>query len=1692
MNFKHFKIPLPALRNFLAHYKFSEGEGRVGSFLILFLIPFLILSLLFLAVGVFANTTATLRPIADGGDDSADWEDSNRDACNTLNCYLEVDETSGSSCSNSDGDTSFIEGTVNGTSQTFDLDESSIPDNSTITAIDITVCHSKKGAQSNDFQTRRCIDGSCTNSGINITAGDSYTETTQSHTGLSITKISSTDIEIGVVITGSSDKEARISQISAVITYTPPGDVTAPADTTDLAASNPTTSTIDLAWTAPGDDGSSGTATTYDIRYSTSIITEGNWSSATQASGEPTPSVASSLESMTVSSLSAGTTYYFALKTSDEIPNTSGISNIASSTTEAAGDTTAPSAISNLATGTSTQTSVALTWTAPGDDNNSGTATTYDVRYSTSTITEGNWASAVQATGEPTPSIAGSSESMTVSSLSAGTTYYFALKTSDEVPNTSSLSNVVSKATESAGAVSATASVDTNWIKGGTTGQNFIFTITNSTSSSQNIQWIKITKPSTNYTINSASAGGWSTAVTASIATFTGGSIGIGTASTFTVTVNIASVDEAQTAWTVEVDDNSGGASSVTASAESSGALDTGIDSTAPTNVGIESVAVNSASKLTANATTSIDSASGHHSSPYWFDETTGGSGATDSTAWQTSTAYEDTGLSVSTEYCYRVQARDAVGNESSFSVQTCATTASTTDTTAPAAVTNLAAGSPTNSAVTLTWTAPGDDGNTGTASTYDIRYSTANITEGNWSSATQSTGEPTPSVAGSSENFTVTGLSANTTYYFALKTSDEAPNESAISNVVSKTTTDTADTTPPSISSVFVSSIGLNSVTIIWSTNEPSDSQVEYGTTLSYGSLTTLDASLVTSHVVIVTGLSGETRYNYRVKSKDSSSNLATSVNFTFSTAAQSFAGDFTPPTISEISAVPTFATATITWKTDEPATTLVEYGLTTDYESSTRKNFNLVTSHKVEIGNLKSQAKYNFRVISEDVVENEAKSGNFTFSTEKPPLSALPPPEITETTVVAVRPTSAKITWKTDLPSTSQVIFGTETGNLTQVTLEFATLITEHTITVSDLKPKTTYYFAVVSRNAAGRKGRSMEGTLETESLEIQSVIDIAKALPLSVGSPGTQIPKTAAGETVTTVPILPTEGDKKPPTVTLFNFTENPTENTSPVIRGRATDGEGVVAGISYSTDNGTSWHPITEVTGIGSSAASFFAKIPNLTDGNYEILFRVRDNSGNISKSEIKILIVDIKPPATGANVMLLGNQALLPNKFGTFSTLAGITQRIVTTAVGGAISVDIIAQKLPVEEKEVRGLIINEGLNFLNVREGPGTNYVVIGQAHPKERYEILEEGNGWYKIKFTPKDKENAETGGWVFAELVSPVSWKITKEGLVFPLIFSKSANLWFGDIKINDIGNYELRIRAIDGAGRISIRTINPIIVAGAGKVTSAKTKEAVSGAKITVLQFSPDANNFVLWPGEIFNQANPQITGDDGLYRFILPPGKYYIKMEKSGYKTFYTDIMELKSHQAINLAAFLSPRLSIKLPFSIFGINRIALPYLPNIFKERSAIPKSQFAVSIPNKIKELIGKPAPIFSLPDSKGNELDIRYLRGKKTVITTWATWSPLAQIQIPILDTLQLEEEDSVRVLLLSLQESSGVIETYLRRGNYQIPSVVDAEGEITRIYPILTIPQHFFLDRKGILRDVHIGFLNKNELKNKLKEL
>lgn len=116
-------------------------------------------------------------------------------------------------------------------------------------------------------------------------------------------------------------------------------DPAAPSEVIDLAATpGPVEGDIVLTWTAPGDDGDTGTATGYTIRRSLASQTEWTFAHGTDI-GAPAPVAAGAPQTWTVSGLDAGVTWFFGLTAIDDHGQVSGLSNISSATP---GDTSNP------------------------------------------------------------------------------------------------------------------------------------------------------------------------------------------------------------------------------------------------------------------------------------------------------------------------------------------------------------------------------------------------------------------------------------------------------------------------------------------------------------------------------------------------------------------------------------------------------------------------------------------------------------------------------------------------------------------------------------------------------------------------------------------------------------------------------------------------------------------------------------------------------------------------------------------------------------------------------------------------------------------------------------------------------------------------------------------------------------------------------------------------------------------------------------------------------------------------------------------------------------------------------------------------------------------------------------------------------------------------------------------------------
>ena len=233
-----------------------------------------------------------------------------------------------------------------------------------------------------------------------------------------------------------------------------------------------------------------------------------------------------------------------------------------------------------------------------------------------------------------------------------------------------------------------------------------------------------------------------------------------------------------------------------------------------------------------------------------------------------------------------------------------------------------------------------------------------------------------------------LTGLAPQTTYHYRVKSTDYWANSTQSADA----TVPTTDTNAPEITGVAATGITDNSAIIVWTTDAPSESSVEYGISTTYGFVSAFDNTLVTSHSVALGDLAAQTTYHYKVKSRDASGIWAETPDYTFTTGIDM--GTDPPKILFLTPGEPTNSGATISWSTNEPATSQVEYGLTDKYGFTTAPGTEFKTAHLVPITDLKAGVTYHYRVIATDAVGNRAVSDDKTFNTPmgRAPLPSLP----------------------------------------------------------------------------------------------------------------------------------------------------------------------------------------------------------------------------------------------------------------------------------------------------------------------------------------------------------------------------------------------------------------------------------------------------------------------------------------------------------------------------------------------------------------------------------------------------------------------------------------------------------------------------------------------------------------------------
>ncbi len=358
------------------------------------------------------------------------------------------------------------------------------------------------------------------------------------------------------------------------------------------------------------------------------------------------------------------------------------------------------------------------------------------------------------------------------------------------------------------------------------------------------------------------------------------------------------------------------------------------------------------------------------------------------------------------------------------------------------------------------------------------------------------------------------------------------------------------ADHRAPTITSgPFATEIGANSATIVWYTDEISNSSVEYGTTTNYGKVIA-EPNLVKEHRVTLPGLRASTIYHFRVSSTDSSGNgPTTGEDNTFTTSPEvgihvalaDSAGDagqtiLLPISVSDVSgqAIRKFSfellydpavlaiqdavianSLTANWNPPQFAATENRFSFSANGETDlTGSGVLLFLKIRIlETAPLGSTSLLAFTqfVFNEGSPAAITSSGSIRVQDHQPPLIISGP------FVDSITPIAANLYWKTSEPSKGLIEYGLSTGY--GDSLKDDRLISEHRITFTDLLPATLYHYRIGSTDSLGN-GPSWSADA---SFTTATIPGIYVALPDTVAGAGTSIDLPIRVQDVTAAQLL-----------------------------------------------------------------------------------------------------------------------------------------------------------------------------------------------------------------------------------------------------------------------------------------------------------------------------------------------------------------------------------------------------------------------------------------------------------------------------------------------------------------------------------------------------------------------------------------
>lgn len=328
-----------------------------------------------------------------------------------------------------------------------------------------------------------------------------------------------------------------------------------------------------------------------------------------------------------------------------------------------------------------------------------------------------------------------------------------------------------------------------------------------------------------------------------------------------------------------------------------------------------------------------------------------------------------------------------------------------------------------------------------------------------------------------------LTGLQPGKHYYMKVL----SQNDIKITGYSDVFTVETPAYTPLQINDLNLRDITPDSVWVSWDTNKVSTTRLYFGIEDNLDR-NMQDTTLNMNHTFKLENLEAGANYKLRIEAADEDGNTILSDLYSINPPAK--------PVVTglELKNV-TYHAATISWETNVPCSSTVEYGDSEQYGFQSSKS-ELVTKHEIDLAGLTDKIEYNFRVVSKDAYGNEATSTNQSFVTDHdtvPPTISNVQSQLSQVNTPQGLKYQAIISWITDEGSTSQIEYGENSAaSYTKKTKEDSSLNMNHVVILSDLKPNSAFSYRVKSKDLSSNEAVSANFTIVTPPQE-RSLVQI-----------------------------------------------------------------------------------------------------------------------------------------------------------------------------------------------------------------------------------------------------------------------------------------------------------------------------------------------------------------------------------------------------------------------------------------------------------------------------------------------------------------------------------------------------------------------------------------------------------------------